>query len=230
VNRAPPLDRRSDASNNQNRRPLSPEDAAAAEEYVYSIAIQAYLFTHPLLMTERERKLRLTLTGSRPDEPVAPINQLGHLRKLATAEDTLPYSPNNDTLYTGALLELQDEPMILPDILDRFFVVEVSDAYTTKLPYFAGTRASGGKGGDFALVGPDWTLPAGVKEIRVPTNTLIIAIRNRINDGANLPEVNRLQDLYSITAPGDWSKGHGKMVPPVPDLPPSPAYIGNFSY
>jgi Protein of unknown function (DUF1254) len=48
-------------------------------------------------------------------------------------------------------------PQFRPDIHDRFFVVEVADAYTTNLPYFAGTRASGGKEGDFALVGPDWS-------------------------------------------------------------------------
>jgi hypothetical protein len=44
------------------------------------------LLAHPLLMTERERKLRLMLSGPRTDEPVALINQLGHLGKLATAE------------------------------------------------------------------------------------------------------------------------------------------------
>ncbi len=218
----------------QTSRPLSPKDAAAKEEYAYSIAIQAYLFAHPLFMTERERKLRLTMTSPRPDEPAAPINQLGHLRKLATASGSLPYSPNNDTLYTGALLELKDQPMILhvPDIPDRFFVVEVADAYTTNLPYFAGTRASGGKGGDFALVGPDWkgTLPAGVTEIRGPTNTILIAIRNRVNDDADVPEVNRLQDLYSITALSDWSKGRGNTTPLVPKLLPRPEYTGDYSY
>ena len=224
----------STASQGQTRRPLTPEDAAAKEEYAYSIAVQAYLFVHPLFMTERERKLRLTLTGPRPDEPVAPVNQLGPLRKLATAEGSLPYSPNNDTLYTGAMMELKDQPMILhvPDILDRLFVVEVADAYTTNLPYFAGTRASDGKGGDFALVGPDWkgTLPAGVKEVRAPTNTLIIAMRIRVNDDADVPEVNRLQDLFSITALSDWSKGPGKTTPPVPKLLPRPAYTGDLSY
>ena len=94
VNPTPPL--------GQNKaRPLTPEDARAKEEYAYSVALQAYLFTLPLTMTERERKRRLMLRAPHPNEPVAPINQLGHMRKLSTAKGDLPYSPNNDTTYSG---------------------------------------------------------------------------------------------------------------------------------
>jgi len=68
------------------------------------------------------------------------------LRKLATAVDVLPYTPNNDTVYSGAFLELADEPMILsaPDILDRYWSVEVADAYTNNI-FYIGTRATAGK-------------------------------------------------------------------------------------
>jgi hypothetical protein len=74
---------------------------------------RTYLLAHPRLMTERERRLRLVLSGPRADEPVALTNQLGHLRKLATAEGHAAYSPNNDTLYTRALVESKAQPMIL---------------------------------------------------------------------------------------------------------------------
>ena len=54
-------------------------------------------------------------------------------------------------------MELHDEPLILhvPDIHTRFFTVEIADAYTTNIPYVAGTHVRDGKGGDFAFVGPD---------------------------------------------------------------------------
>jgi hypothetical protein len=87
--------------NSQTKRPLSPEDAAAEEDAYTQPLSSTYLLAHPLLMTERERKLRLMLSGPRADEPVALINQLGHLRKLATAEghaallDALPFSVPN---------------------------------------------------------------------------------------------------------------------------------------
>jgi hypothetical protein len=55
---------------------------------------------------------------------------------------------------------------------------QVADAYTNNL-FYIGTRATGGKGGNHAFVGPDWkgTLPKDVIEHRVPTNTVIFAIR-----------------------------------------------------
>ena len=84
--------------------------------------------------------------------PVAPINQIGHMRALATADDMMPYTPNNDTVYSGAFLELQDGPIILssPDILDRYWSVEVADSYTNNV-FYVGTRATGGKGGIMPL-------------------------------------------------------------------------------
>lgn len=158
-------------------------DAKSEEEWNYSVGIQNYVFTLPLTMLERERKVRLNpaaLEKAKKFAPAAPINEIGHMKTLATANDIMPYTPNNDTVYSGALLELKDEPVILtaPDILDRYWSVEVADAYTNNL-FYIGTRATGGKGGNHAFVGPNWkgTLPQGVIEHRVPTNTVMFAIR-----------------------------------------------------
>ena len=133
--------------------------------------------------------------------PAAPINEIGHMKTLATADDIMPYTPNNDTVYSGALLELKDEPIILtaPDIPDRYWSVEVADAYTNNL-FYIGTRATGGKGGNHAFVGPNWkgTLPEGVIEHRVPTNTVMFAIRIGVvpQDTEDLKKVNALQDEF----------------------------------
>ena len=137
----------------------------------------------PLTIMERERKIRLdpaALEQAKKVAPAAPINQIGHMHTLATADDIMPYTPNNDTVYSGAFLELAGGPIILtaPDIADRYWSVEVADAYTNNL-FYIGTRATGGKGGNHAFVGPDWhgTLPEGVIVHRFPTNTGMFAIR-----------------------------------------------------
>src|SRR5271166_4303166 len=96
-------------------------DAQSEEEWYYSVGIQNYVFTLPLTMLERERKVRLNpaaLEKAKKFAPAAPLNQIGHMKTLATADDIMPYTPNNDTVYSGALLELADEPIILtaPDI------------------------------------------------------------------------------------------------------------------
>ena len=49
----------------------------------------------------------------------------------------MPYTPNNDTVYSGALLELADQPIILtaPDIHDRYWSVEVRRLHQQHLLY-----------------------------------------------------------------------------------------------
>ena len=80
-----------------------------------------------------------------------------------------------------------------PDILDRYWSVEVADVYTNNL-FYIGTRATGGKGGNHAFVGPHWKgqLPKGVIEHRVPSNTVIFAIRIGVvpQDNDDLLKVN----------------------------------------
>ena len=187
-------------------------DAKSAEEWNYSVGIQNYVFTLPLTMLERERKVRLNpaaLEKAKKFALAAPINQIGHMKTLATADDIMPYTPNNDTVYSGALLELKDEPVILtaPDIADRYWSVEVADAYTNNL-FYIGTRATGGKGGNHAFIGPNWkgTLPEGVIEHRVPTNTVMFAIRIGVipQDAEDLKKVNALQDEFKTTSLSNW--------------------------
>jgi len=138
---------------------LQNTDAASKEEWSYSAGIQAYVFGLPLTIFERERKLRLdpvAVEKAKKFAPAAPINQIGHMKGLATADDIMPYTPNNDTVYSGALVELAEQPIILtvPEILDRYWSVEVADCYTENL-FYIGTRATDGKGGQHAFVGPD---------------------------------------------------------------------------
>jgi hypothetical protein len=187
-------------------------DAQSEEEWYYSVGIQNYIFALPLTMLERERKLRLdpvALEKAKRFAPAAPINQIGHMKTLATADDIMPYTPNNDTVYSGALLELVDEPIILtaPDILDRYWSVEVADVYTNNL-FYIGTRATGGKGGNHAFVGPNWKgeLPKDVIEHRVPSSTVMFAIRIGVvpQDNEDLLKVNALQEQFHLTSLSNW--------------------------
>ena len=215
---------------------LSAEDQMAKENYAYSVAMQAYVFTFPLTIVERERKMRLVDKPRSPFAPVAAINQLGHMRKLATAKDPLPYSPNLDTIYTGVVLELGAGPIVMnvPDVFDRYISIEIADAYTNNLPYQLGTSISGGKGGNILFAGPDWkgVVPAGMKLSRAPSNTLLVAVRIRIDGVNDMPNVAAIQNKISLTALSDWDGGNGmgKKPVPVPPLMARPSYKGDFAY
>ncbi|MGW4356487.1 hypothetical protein ACWELJ_30810, partial [Nocardia sp. NPDC004582] len=63
-------------------------DAKAEEDWAYSVGIQNYVFGLPLTISERERALRLdpvALEKAKAYAPAAPLNQIGHMKTLATA-------------------------------------------------------------------------------------------------------------------------------------------------
>lgn len=219
--------------------PLAPQgatasDAAAREELAYAYALQAYVFAFPLVITERERLRREGLTAPLGDSPAAPINQLGHMTRLATALGDLPYSPNNDTVYTGVALDLRSGPIILrmPEIRDRYVSVQVTDAYIENQPYLYSTRVNGGGALDIAFVGPDWQgdLPRGVAVARMPTNLASIAVRIAVHGQDDLAAVRRYQDAMSLTALADWKDGPSSAPPPAPAVRARTRYEGDFAY
>jgi hypothetical protein len=213
-------------------------DAQSEEQWAYSVGVQNYVFGLPLTIFERERSLRLdpvALEKAKQFAPAAPINQIGHMKTLATADDVMPYTPNNDTVYSGALLELGDEPIILtaPDISDRYWSVEVADSYTSNL-FYIGTRATGGTGGNHAFLGPNWkgALPPGVIEHRVPTESVMFAIRIGVLPGNtdDLAEVNALQEQFTLTSLSNWSDPARHGQADVPDVGPRPHYDGDLAF
>jgi hypothetical protein len=158
------------------------------------------------------------------------------LRKLASAKGRLAYSPNNDTLYTAAMLELKDQPMVLrlPEIRDRFFVLTLSDAYMDNLPNVAGTRINGGKGGDILLAGPQWKgeVPKGMTLARYPNNSGVFIVRTRVGGTDDLATITAIQDKMALTALSDWDGGTGadKKAAPIPKMMERPNYTGDFAY
>jgi hypothetical protein len=214
-------------------------DAQSEEAWAYSVGVQNYVFGLPLVIFERERKLRMDLDALEKTKnsfaAAAPINEIGHMQNLATADDVMPFTPNNDTVYSGAIVELKDEPIILtaPDIPDRYWSVEVADCYTNNL-FYIGTRATDGKGGNHAFVGPNWKgrLPAGVIEHRVPTNSIMLGIRLgvRPGDSRDLKDANALQKKFVLTSLSNWGdpKKFGEAA--VPHLAKRPQYSGDLSF
>ena len=198
-------------------------DNNAKENWAYSLGVLAYIYGLPLKVFERERRLRLNerklnFVMEREICPCAPINQFGHMNKLATSDDELPYTPNNDTIYSGILLELKDEPIIvtLPTVTDRYWSAQIADAYLENLPYL-GTRASNGRGGNYMFVGPHWkgNVPSDVELRRMPTNSGVIALRYGVMKEleGDVQTVLDIQKQVYTTSLSNWGKpsGFGKV-------------------
>jgi hypothetical protein len=78
----------------------------------------------------------------------APYNTFAPARELLGPETTF-VTPNNDTLYVIAALDLSAGPLVLhvPDTGDRYYVLQFVDAWTNNFAYI-GQRATGSVAGD----------------------------------------------------------------------------------
>lgn len=88
------------------------QDDVAREEWAYSAGLQVWIYGLPLLRTEQFRRIMSDLDGPAESLPYAPINQLGHMRMIPDSGSNLPFTPNVDTLYSGSVVELEDNPMV----------------------------------------------------------------------------------------------------------------------
>src|SRR5262245_15770847 len=93
------------------------------EEEAYTIGVQAYVYGFPLV---EMYKTRFAQVESPKNEQRTPPNQFHHARRLHDDTFKTVVSPNNDTLYSSAWLDLAAEPILLsvPAIKDRYYTFQ----------------------------------------------------------------------------------------------------------
>lgn len=108
------------------------------------------------------------------------LNRPIHNRQLADHTVRTVTTPNNDTLYTSAVLELSATPvaLTLPEVGDRYLSVALMDVFTDQFAHI-GPRETGGLGGVFWIMGTDDTTkpPEGVTVIRAPGDDVWLLAR-----------------------------------------------------
>lgn len=142
----------------------------------------AWLYALPLIEIASTRARGLSV-GSK-------INVFGHMRNLANHTSRAVTTPNNDTFYSTAQVDLSAGPVTvtLPAAGDRYISLQLMDAYTNSFAIL-GTRTTGPHGGTFTLVGPND--PAeGRSVVRCPTNH-VWALARILVDGADDAEAAR---------------------------------------
>ncbi|HEY8272715.1 MAG TPA: DUF1254 domain-containing protein, partial [Pseudobdellovibrionaceae bacterium] len=133
------------------------------------IAKDAYLWGYPIVRFERTKRLFTTTPGFGH----APLNSFYHATHLPNPEDKGMSNPLPDTLYSSAFLDLRNQPMILetPKIKDRFYSLQVMDAFTNNISFIS-SRTHGEAAGKFFITGPHFigTTPPGFERIHSSTN------------------------------------------------------------
>ena len=193
---------------------LPVEKAAAAQQTLaaQNLLEQAYLYAFPLVIMDATRTASTNTRTATSNK--APINQFIHAEKLADATTRAVVTPNVDTIYTQAFLDVGAEPMIygVPQT-DRFFNVQVLDAWTN-------TAAVLETPGLYAITRADWQgeLPEGVQRIDVPTTMVWTIARIVLSGQEDLPNVRAIQNkmqLMPLSAyqAGGWTAPAGSYDP-----------------
>jgi hypothetical protein len=188
-----------------------------------AFAREAYIYGFPLV--ETYKTLYKQAIDQTSTDYKAPLNQLGHSRTVATPEDKFVVTPNSDTPYSFAWLDLRAEPMVItmPKIApDRYYSVQLIDLYTHNFG-FLGTRSFGNEGGDFLIAGTGWRgeKPPGVRAV-IPCETQILyaLFRTQLFNPADLKNVHQIQDAYQVRPLSLYLGNPAPPGAPVVDWPP----------
>jgi hypothetical protein len=171
---------------------MLPVSARAATPDLRSAARDAWLFCLPLIEMAGARAT--TLSTATP-------NTLLRAEELATDTSRWVTTPNNDTLYARAWIDLAAGPVTigLPASGTRYLSVALMDMYSNNFAVL-GTRTVGGEGGRFTLVGPrDATDRPGV--LRSPTRWVWLLARTLVDGPADLTAAIGVQSAITLDAP-----------------------------
>ncbi len=101
----------------------------------------------PLMLMEYTKQALLRQPGGQ-------VNRFLHKHSRPDPNDTAVVRPNEDTFYSVAFLDLSDSPQILdvPEVRDRFFLLQLLDAWSTSIAGSPGIANTGPGAQTFAIV------------------------------------------------------------------------------
>lgn len=157
------------------------------ESYARLVVRDAYFWAWPLVNMAARRASyakvpEMMYLGA---APTAPLNHLAMLTDYFPPEVRLVASPNQDVVYGGGLVALDQSPVVIqvPDFGDRFWVYQAVDSRTDGFAQLG--KMYGTQPGFYMLVGPNWSgeIPKGITRVfRSTTNTGNIVPRVFMDD------------------------------------------------
>ncbi|MFM0645163.1 DUF1254 domain-containing protein [Paraburkholderia bryophila] len=177
----------------------APVTASTAE--IRSIAKDAYLYGTPLVAVY-STMYAFSVDSTNPQYK-GPFNSILNVARVFTPDDTAFVTPNSDTPYTFAGLDLRAEPVVItvpPMDRKRYFVFQLLDLYTFNFAYI-GSRTTGNHGGTFLIAGPRWNgqTPNGITQvIRSETDLVNVVGRTQLFNPGDLDNVKQIQAGYKL--------------------------------
>ena len=154
----------------------------------------------------------------------APFNQIANAHEVFTYKDTAVITPNSDTPYSIATMDLRAEPLVIstPAVeRERYYSIQLVDASTYNYGYI-GSRATGNDAGDYLIAGPDWKgeLPKGIKKIfRAGSQFSMAIFRTQLFSPDDMANVIKVQEGYKVQPLSAFLKTLAPPPPPPIDFP-----------
>jgi len=174
-------------------------------------AREAFLYTLPLI--------EIAAVRARGLEVGSPMNAFASMRKLADHRSRAVTTPNNDTLYATAQLDLSEGPLTLtvPAGDERYVSLQLMDAWSNSFAVL-GTRTTGPDGGTFTLVGPGDEAGIGPGVIRSPTRHVWALARILVTGPEDLEAARLVQAGFTAQGPAaPPMAAHARRSDPWPD-------------
>ncbi len=181
------------------------------------IAEEAYIYGFPMIMnygTMYEYSIDRSSSQYK-----APFNRIYNTARVYTPKDTVVITPNSDTPYSFAGMDLRAEPVVLcvPEVeKGRYYSVQLVDMYTYNIGYI-GSRATGNGAGCYMVSGPGWRgeTPAGIaKAFPVETDFAFAIYRTQLFNSGDIDNVKKIQAGYKVYTLSEYTKKPAPASPP----------------
>lgn len=154
----------------------------------------------------------------------APFNELSNEHRVFTYQDTSVITPNSDTPYSMAFLDLRAEPIVVsvPAVeKKRYYSLMLTDANTFNYGY-VGSRATGNEPGDYLIAGPRWQgeAPTSIKKtFRSTTDFTAAVFRTQLFNTNDMDNVIKVQSGYKLQPLSAYAKRPAPAPAPAVDWP-----------
>ncbi|MDM0015581.1 DUF1254 domain-containing protein [Variovorax sp. J22P168] len=178
--------------------------ASGSPAQARAIARDAYIYASAML--ENYNTMYRQLADPAGREYVGGFGKFRHYSELYTPENHDVVTPNNDTPYSWAWLDLRAEPWVVsvPAVPNqRYYVQQWVDLFTYNFAY-VGSRATGNGAGDYLIAGPKWKgpTPPGIREVfRSESDIVMTLMRTALDGEADVPAVRAVQAGHRAGSP-----------------------------
>jgi len=172
--------------------PLSPDQIREEKAYAAGVEVALWGRTFVDNVNTLSAGLKVGAVG---------LNYFRKFSDLKTAADKFVNTPNNVSIDAYAAGDLTKEPLVVrvPALTeDRWYIVQIGSYYDQVVYNIGGSR--GPEPGLFLLTGPDFhgPIPAMMKQIKIPTQLVVVANRIFVNGDADLPAARAAQEGFQL--------------------------------